>query len=368
MKELYLDANATTRVNNEVVKTISDCMLNNYGNPSSEHRLGDNSSKKVLESRSFIARTIGCKAQEIFFTSGATESNNWIFTGLAHLNPNKKKVLISSIEHSSINETANLFVNWGYNIVRIPVDKKGFVDLEFLKNNIDNETLFVSIIHGNNIFGTIQNLKKIGDICKKNNVLFHTDAAQTLGKVKILVHDWNIGLLSGSAHKLEGPKGVGFLYVREGTKFSPLIYGGGQEKGLRSGTENVPGIVGFSKALEISIKRDWNKIKQIRDYLIEELEKINCKIIGSKEERIPNNIFITIPNVNGEKLIYDLSGKGIYVSKGSACDSKKELEENSIKELGLSDKEIKSSIRISLPSYIKKKDIDYFLKMLKSLI
>lgn len=368
MKELYFDTNSTTAVDRQVVKVMNEVMIHNYGNPSSAHSLGDKASKLVLKSRTQISRAIGAKAHEVYFTSGTTESNNWVFSGLAHTNSNKKKILISSIEHPSIRETANLFKNWGYQIIEIPVNNEGFVDLNFIERNIDSQTLFVSVIHGNNIFGTVQDLKKIGDICKKKGTLFHTDAAQTLGKMKILVHDWNIDLLSASAHKISGPKGVGILYVREGVNFSPLIYGGGQEKGLRSGTENVAGIIGFEKAIEISIKTDWSLVSKIRDYLILQLEKVGGKIIGSLDKRLPNNIFVNFPNVDAERLLYDLSSKGIFVSMGSACDSKKEIEDSALKSIGLSSKEMNSSIRVSLPINVTKGEVNYFLKVLKGLI
>lgn len=367
MKELYFDASSTTAVDKEVVKAINDSMAKDYGNPSSTHALGDKASKSVIEARTKIAKAIGAKPYEIYFTSGTTESNNWVFSGLAHTTQ-KKKILISSIEHPSIRETANLFKNWGYNIIEIPVNNKGFVDLDFIEKNIDSETLFVSVMHANNIFGTIQDLKKIGDICKKKGTLFHTDAAQTLGKNKVLVHDWNIDLLSASAHKINGPKGVGILYIKDGVKVSPLIQGGGQERGLRSGTENVPGIVGFAKAIEIALKKDWNNVSKVRDYLITQLEKIGGKVIGPIEKRLTNNIFVTLPEVDAERLLYDLSSKGIYISIGSACDSKKEVEDHALKNIGLSSKEMKRSVRISLPYNVKKSDADYFLRILKSLI
>lgn len=369
MKELYFDANATTKVYPEVVKGMNEVMLHNFGNPSSTHALGDKASKLVLGARKNIAKSIGAKAHEIYFTSGTTESNNWVFSGLAHTHPDKKKILISSIEHPSIREAANLFKNWGYKIIEIPVDEDGFVDLYFIENNIDSSTLFVSVIHGNNIFGTVQNIKKIGDICKKKKVFFHTDVAQTFGKLEIFVHDWNIDLLSASAHKIGGPKGIGMLYVRDGIKFSPLIYGGGQEKGLRSGTENVAGIVGMSKAVEISNKRGWKNCERIRDYLVERLIEIDGAMIsGSMQCRVPNNIFVTLNGVDAERLLYDLSAKGIYVSIGSACDSKKEIEDHALRAIGLKTEEMKSSLRISLPVDVTKKDVDYFLRVLKELI
>jgi cysteine desulfurase len=368
MKTLYFDTNATTQVYPEVVKVMNEVMLSEYGNASSQHKMGDKAAKLVLESRTKIARNIGAKAHEIYFTSGTTESNNWIFSGLAHT-AIKKKILISSIEHPSIRETANLFKVWGYKIVEIPVNEDGLVNLKFIEDNIDSDTLFVSVMHGNNIFGTLQDLKKIGDICKKKGTLFHTDAAQTIGKCKILVHDWNIDLLSASAHKTGGPKGVGILYVKEGTKFSPLIQGGGQERGMRSGTENTPAIVGMSKALELSEKKGWKSCEEVRDYIIEKLiENEDILVRGSMESRLPNNIFFTIIGVDAEKLLYDLSNKGIYVSIGSACDSKKEIEDHALKSIGLSAKDMKSSLRVSLPIDVTKKDADYFLKVLNELI
>src|SRR3989344_294793 len=367
MRKLYFDNSATTKVYDEVIRIMNKCMTSDYGNPSSAHALGDNASKLVLESRTKIARSIGAKAHEIFFTSGTTESNNWVFCGLAYANPEKKKILISGIEHPSVREVGYHLKYLKYEVVEIPVDSDGFVDLDFIEKNIDSNTLVVSVIHGNNIFGTIQNLKKIGDICKNTKVLFHTDAAQTFGKMKILVHDWNVDLLSASAHKISGPNGVGFLYVRDGVKIAPLFYGGRQEKGLRSGTENVPGIVGFSKAVEISMKENWNKIRDIRDYLISELLKIGGKIVGSLAKRVPNNVFVTFSGVDCERLLYDLSSKGIYVSIGSACDSKKEIEDFSLKAIGLTAKEMKNSLRISLPVDVSRKDVKYFLSVLKEL-
>ncbi len=367
--KLYFDNSATNPVRKEVISAMNKVMLTDYGNPSSAHAVGDNASKLLLDSRTKLARVIGAKVHEIYFTSGTTESNNWVFSGLAHVNSNKKKILISNIEHPSIRETANLFKNWGYKLVEIPVSSEGFIDLNFLEKNIDSETLFVSVIHANNIFGTLQNLKKIGDICKSKGVLFHTDCAQSFGKMKILVHDWNIDLLSASAHKINGPKGVGLLYVRDGIKIAPLIYGGGQEKGLRSGTENVPGIVGFAKACELSLKNDWTRVSNIRDYLISKLEIIGGEIIGPVgKERLANNIFVSFNGLNGEDLMYKLSNKGIYLSTGSACDSKKEKEDSSLIAIGLNKEQIKSSIRISLPFDVLKKDVDYLVNVLRKFI
>lgn len=369
MKPLYFDTSATTPVYPEVVKAMNDIMLENYANPSSEHQKGSEAKKLINNARANVAKHLGAKASEIFFTSGTTESNNWIFSGLAHTIQNKKKILISSIEHPSISETANLFKNWGYQIVEIPVNEEGFVDLEFIEKNIDSNTLFVSVMHANNIFGTIQDIKKIGDICKRKGTLFHTDAAQSFGKIKILTYDWNVDLLSASAHKMGGPKGIGILYVREGVKFSPLIQGGGQERGMRSGTENTAGIIGLDKALEISSKTNWNKVELVRDYMIEKLYEMGWRLIGSKgKERLSTNICISMPYMDAQKLLYQLSAKGIYVSIGSACDSKKEMEDRALKAIKATNADINGSIRISLPYNVTKQDADYFIKVIKSLL
>ena len=369
MKELYFDNSATTRVHPEVMRVMNKVMLSDYGNPSSNHAVGDRASKNLIESRTKIARAIGAKVHELYFTSGTTESNNWILQGLDNAHPSKKKIIISSIEHSSIKETCLHLKSRGYTIIEIPVDSYGFIDINFLDRHIDSHTLVVSVMHVNNIFGTIQNLKKIGDLCKRKNVLFHTDCAQSFGKMKILVHDWNIDLLSASAHKICGPKGIGLLYVADGVKITPLIYGGWQEKGLRSGTENVCGVAGFAKACELSLKNDWEKVSKVRDYLIEELVELGGKVSGALGRyRLANNIFVTFPHMNAEEILYKLSEKKIYVSIGSACDSKKDKEDSALKALGLSVKEMKSSLRISLPFNVSKKDADYFIRILKSLL
>ncbi len=366
MKELYFDTSATTPVRMEVVREMNDAMLVDFGNPSSAHDLGNRALKLVDGARTKLARAIGARAHEIYFTSGTTESNNLAIQGLARAHPNKKKIIISSIEHPSIRETCGYLKNKGYKIVEIPVSKDGFIDLNFLENNIDKNTLIVSVIHANNIFGTLQNLKKIGDICRRKGTLFHTDCAQSFGKMKIVVHDWNIDLLSASAHKIGGPKGIGLIYVKDSVKLLPLIFGGGQENGLRSGTENVAGIVGFAKACELSLKNKWDKFAELRDVLIDNLIALGGKIYGAKgHDRLPNNIFVSFSGVDSETLMHRLSARGIYISTGSACDSKKAREDTALRAIGLSNQEMKSSIRISLPIDVMKKDIKYFVNILR---
>lgn len=369
MRTLYFDTAATTPVEPEALAVMAKVMRQAYGNPSSAHALGDVAAKAVLTARTTLARALGAKAHEIVFTSGTTESNNWVFEGLARAQPDKKKIIISSIEHPSVREVCVSMKRQGYELIEIPVDSKGFIDLLFLEKTIDRHTLVVSVIHAHNIFGTVQDLKKIGDICHKKGVLFHTDAAQSFGKLPIFVHDWHIDLLSASAHKIGGPKGVGLLYIHDGVNIAPLLRGGGQERGLRSGTENVAGIAGFAKAFEIMGKRNWKKISELRDKLIQGLENLSGTVIGARgTQRLDNNIFVQFSGANSESLMYKLSHKGIFVSVGSACDSKKEIEDAALRAIGLTKTEMRQSLRVSLPADVTEKDINYFVKALKNLL
>ena len=366
-KIIYLDNSATTPVFKEVSAEIKKYLTAEYGNPSSEHELGEKAKLVLNESRKKLALEIGAKPNEIIFTSGGTESNNLAIFGILKANPQKKKIIISCIEHSSIKKPALELKKHGYEIIEINVNKEGLLNLEELEKNIDEKTLLVSIIHCNNEIGVLQDLKKIGELCKKKNVLFHTDAVQSFGKEKINVHESKIDLLSASAHKIGGPKGVGFLFVREGINIKPLFYGGEQERGLRPGTENLPSIAGFAKALEIIKKYDFEKIRQLRDYFILELEKMGGKLNGSKEKRAWNNVNVSFP-FDAERAIIKLSQKGIYCSTKSACLSKQKEESHVLKSICLNKKEIQGSIRFGLFVNTKKIEIDCVLKEIKNLL
>ncbi|MDO8509086.1 MAG: cysteine desulfurase family protein [Nanoarchaeota archaeon] len=368
MKEIYLDSASTTPVSKEVIKEMNNIHLKEYGNASSQHALGEKAEKIVLESRKKIAQEINSKPYEIIFTSGTTESDNLAFFGLAKKHKTKRKILISSIEHSSIFEICDALSKEGYEIIEIPVDSKGFVDLGFIEKNVDKSTLIVSVIHANNEIGVVQDLEKIGKICKLKNVYFHSDCAQSFGKIKIDVKRDNISLLSAGAHKLNGPKGIGFLYLHSGIEIEPLIYGGGQERGLRGGTENVASIAGFAKSIEICHKLDGKKIKKLRDYFILELEKIDGKINGDRHKRLDNNISVSFSGIDGESLTAFLSHKGIYVSSGSACDSKKKNESRVLRAIGLDANYRKGTIRISLNRDISKKEIDFVVREIKQIV
>lgn len=368
IKEIYLDNASTTKVKPEVVREMNRFLLKDYGNPSSINAIGERAFEEINKVREKIAREIGCKTHEIIFTSGTTESNNFAIRNLVK-NEGKNKIILSVIEHPSISKSAEYLGKNGFEVKKIGVNKEGILNLKELEKEIDNKTFLVSVMHVNNVFGTIQDLKKIGEICKRKGALFHSDCAQSFGKLLIKVKDWNVDMISASAHKIGGPKGVGFLYIKEGTYISPLFYGGGQEKNLRSGTENVPGIIGFGKALEISKKVNWKKVSELRDYFILELIKLGGKINGPKQEnRIYNNIHVSFPNANAEELITKLSQKGIYVSAGSACDSKKQKEDLVLKAIGLTQKEIEGSIRISLNELVTLKDGVFVVKEIKRIL
>ncbi len=367
-KIIYLDVAATTQVYPSVVNEMSKILKENYGNPSSLHALGENASTIMNGAREKIAKEIACKPSEIIFTSGATESNNIAIQGAAKASK-RKKILISSIEHPSVSEVCNSLKTWGYEIVKIPVNNVGLADLKFIEKNIDKNTLLISVMHVNNEIGTKQDIASIGKICKEKGVLFHTDAVQSFGKLNIDVNKMNIDLLSASAHKIGGSKGIGFLYVRSGVHLIPLFYGGGQEGGIRSGTENVHAIAGFAKAIEIQKRVNKTKIKKLRDRLMDGLIKIGGKVNGDiREKRIYNNLNVSFPNVNGEQLVIYLSQKRIMCSTGSACSSKKQAESATLKAIGLTKKEIEGSIRFTLDERITHKDIDYVLKEVRNAV
>ncbi len=360
MKNIYLDNAATMPVYSEVVKEMEKTMIDNYGNPSSTHELGEKARIEIDNARKVIARELGGRAEEIIFTSGATESNNLAILGLAKANNGvKKKIIISSIEHSSVLEVCEALKAEGYEIVEIPVDKEGFVGLKRLEEEIDSKTLLVSVIHANNEIGVLQDLRKIGALCKRKGVLFHTDAVQSFGRERINVRDFGIDLLSASGHKIGGPKGIGFLFIRQGVDIKPIMYGGGQERWLRVGTENVPGIAGFAKALEITKKIDEEKVRKVRDYFMIELEKMGGKINGSREKRAAGNVHVSFSGLDADYAVIKLSQKGIMCSTGSACESKRKGEKRILKAIGLNEKEIAGSLRFGLREGTGKKDIDF---------
>ncbi|MEK6917679.1 MAG: cysteine desulfurase family protein [Nanoarchaeota archaeon] len=370
MKQIYLDNAATTKVDEKVLKGMLPYFSEKYGNASSIHTFGLEAKNALENSRRMIAKSINAKPSEIVFTSGGTESNNFAITGLTYANyPSKTHIITSKIEHDCVLNTCKYLEKHVAQVTYLGVDKEGFVNPKDAEKAITNKTFLVSIIHGNNEIGTVQNIEDIGKICKAKGVLFHTDACQSFTKVPIDVKKMNIDLMTMNSHKIHGPKGVGALYIREGIKIDPLLHGGGHERKMRSGTENVSGIVGFAKAVEIANQKDVKNMEGLRDYLIGKILRIpNTNLNGPKEKRLCNNINVSFNNIDGEVLGGYLENEGIYVSTGSACASHSQESSHVLKAIGLNPKQLAGSIRISISKYTTKEEIDYVIEKLTKIV
>lgn len=370
--KVYLDNAATTKVDEKVLKEMLPFFTKEYGNASSLHLKGSQAKNTLEKSRKKIANSINAQSKEIYFTSGGTESNNWAIKGLFWENfPKKNHIITTKIEHDCTLNACKWLEKQGAKITYLNVDNEGLINLEELTNAITEKTFLITIIHGNNEIGTIQDLEKIGKIAKENNILFHTDACQSYTKIPINVKKMNLDLATINSHKIHGPKGVGALYIKEGIKVSPLLHGGGHERKMRSGTENIPGIVGFAKASDLISSKELKNMSKLRDKLIKGiLEKIpDSKLNGaSNDNRLQNNINISFSNVEGEAIGGYLENKGIFVSTGSACMSNTLSSSHVLKAIGLTDLEQNSSIRMSLSKYTTEKEIDYVLKVLPEII
>jgi len=366
----YLDHASTTPVDPKVVKAMLPFFDSNFGNPDSLHSFGQISEKELIKQRIKFADTLNSKHGEIYFTSSATESNNLALKGLAMANKDKgNHIIVSEIEHDCIFESAKWLSQNGFEISLAPVDKFGQIKLDELEKLITKQTILISTIHANNEIGTLQNLKKIGQLCKQNKVYFHTDAAQSFGKIPIDVKKLNLDLLTASSHKMYGPKGVGLLYIKSGIKLAPLLHGGGQENGLRSSTTNLVGIVGFGKALDICREKSNLESKRqikLRDYLIKQiLTKVSgSHLNGHPKNRLANNINIRFDKIEGESISILLSEAGFAVSTGSACSSNKLEPSRILLATGLDHGQVHGAIRISIGRQTTKKDLDAFVKAL----
>ncbi len=370
MKTIYFDNAATTQVDERVLGEMSPYFNEKYGNASSVHFKGREAKDALERSRKTIAKAIGAKPNEIIFTSGGTESNNLAIKGLFYANyPQKNHIITTKIEHDCVLNSCKWLESQGAKVTYLNVDSEGFIDLKELEDSITDKTFLVSVIHGNNEIGTIQDLEAIGKICGKHNVLFHTDACQSFTKTLLDVKRQNLGLITLNAHKIHGPKGVGALYIREGIKIIPVSHGGGHEKNLRSGTENVSGIVGFAKAVEIANKKDVERMTKLRERIIEGVLKIpNTTLNGSRTRRLCNNINVSFNNIEGESIGGYLERDGICTSTGSACASHSLETSHVLKAIGKSPLEANSSIRISISKYTTEEEIDYFLENLKKVV
>lgn len=370
----YFDHAATTRVKEEVLREMIPYFNMQYGNASSIYSIARQSKRAIEDARQKVANAINSKVKEIYFTSCGTESDNLALKGVAYSNMQKgKHIITSKIEHPAILESCKTLEKQGFSITYLNVDEEGFISLEELEKSIRPDTILISIMFANNEIGTIEPVKQIGEIAKKYQIIFHTDCVQAIGNAKIDVNEMNIDLLSMSAHKFYGPKGVGALYVREGIQFDRIQDGGHQEKNKRSGTENVAGIVGLGKAIEIADKNldeHIKKLTDLRDYYLSQLkEKIpNCKINGSIEKRLPGNANVSFPNVDGEELLLKLDEKGICASTGSACSSGSSNPSHVLVAIGLDKEFANGALRITLGDDNTKEDIDFLVEQLLKII
>ena len=364
--EIYLDNSATTMPYEEVIEAMGSTMRNYYGNPSSAHSLGFKAEQKLREIRVNISKSINASSEEIIFTSGGSESNNFLIKGFAKPGSH---IITTKIEHSSVKNTFKALECLGIEVTYIDVDDSGRIDIEKLKGSITKDTQIVSIMHVNSEIGVIQDIELIGKLIKEKSsrAKFHVDAVQSYGKFHIDVKKCNIDLLSTSAHKIHGPRGIGFAYIRKGLLPNCLISGGGQERNLRSGTENVAGIVGFGIAAEIMYKNregNFNKVLEIKKYLIEKLSVLEDVIINSKLEDhfTPYILSVSFKGIKGEVLLHSLEEKGIYVSTGSACASNSPSKSSeALKALGRNIEEQEGTIRFSFSEFNNVEEIDYVI-------
>lgn len=365
---VYLDNNATTKVDKEVLSAIQPYLNENFGNPSSLYGFGKDVKKAIKNARKMLAKLLNCNADEIVFTSGASESNVTAIMSAIHNNPNKKHIITTKVEHSSILETMKSLENQGYKVTYLNVDEYGRLDLNELQNSISEDVCLISVMLANNELGNIYPIKKIGEIAKEHNILFHCDAVQAVGKIPVDVKDLNVDTLSLSGHKLHALKGVGALYVKNGVNLNSLVFGH-QESGRRGGTENVVGIVSLGKAVELLLENNFEHveyIKNLRDYFEKKIQTQidGVKVYGDPANRISNTSLIAFKNVDALELMFMLESQGIYVSTGSACNSESAKPSDVLVACKANLKEF-SPIRVSLSKYTIMEDIDYLVECLK---
>jgi cysteine desulfurase len=377
MKRIYLDNASTTPIDPKVLGVMLPYLTEKYGNPSSIHYEGRVAKKAIEESRERIAKIVGVKKDGIIFTSGGTESDNLAVLGIARANKEKgKHIIVSAIEHKAVLDSCKKLEKEGFEITYLNVDKNGIVSLESLKKSISRDTILVSIMYANNEIGTIQPIKEIAKIIKESkisNPIFHTDACQAVGALPININDLNVDVLTISSSKIYGPKGIGCLCLKDNYKIEPIIFGGGQERGIRSGTENTAYILGFAEALFISEKKrlsESKRLTKLRDYFIENLIKKITKIIinGGRTKRLPNNINLSLHGVEGESLVLMLDENGISASTGSACSANDLKPSHVISALGGDAELAHSSVRFTLGRYSTKKDINYVVSVLSKIV
>ena len=374
--EIYLDNSATTRCFDEVAALITKIMCEDYGNPSSMHRKGVQAEGYLRYAKEVIAKNIKVNEKEIFFTSGGTESDNLAIRGCAYANCRGGRHLITTqIEHPAVLQTMRNLEEEGFRVTYLPVDEKGCIRLEDLQRAITGETILVSIMHTNNEIGSLQPIAEAGALIKKMNprILFHVDAVQGYGKFKIYPKRMNIDLLSVSGHKIHGPKGVGFLYINDKVKIKPILFGGGQQGGLRSGTDNVPGIAGMAKAIELvyaGLDDEVERLYQIKEAFVNGVRKIEGVTVNGHCDRngAPHIVSVSVEGVRSEVLLHALEDKEIYVSAGSACSAHKPQPSATLQAIGLGKELLGSTIRFSFSMFTTMEEVDYTLKVMYDII
>lgn len=372
--KVYLDNASTTRLDDRVLAKMKPYFSEKYGNASSIHSLGQGAFIELQKAREMIAKLIGGQAESIIFTSGASEANNLIIKGVALANQSKgNKIIVSNIEHPCVRESAHELARAGFKIEFAEVNSEGIVTSEALEKVIDKKTILVSIMTVNNEIGTINNISALAKVAHKYGAYFHTDAVQAVPYLMLNIEKMGIDLLSLSAHKFYGPKGVGLAYIAKSVKVKPLIIGGGQENGLRAGTYNIPGIMGMAYALQLAYQertKYLKKVKILRDYLWQKLKKeiSGLEINGSKSKRVPANLNVMFGSIEGEAMLIDLSHKGVCVSTGSACSATDLRASYVLKAIGLNKNYLNSNIRFTLGRFNTKAEIDYTVKCLKDTV
>ncbi len=371
---MYLDNSATTQVSEEVFEEMKPYFMEEFGNPSTLYKIGRESKKALDLARQRVADAINAKPDEIIFTSGGSESDNLAIKGIAFKFLNQgKHIITTEIEHPAVKDTLKFLESFDFKVTYLPVYENGIIKIEDLKEAITPETVLITIMHGNNEIGTIQPIEEIGKIAREKGIIFHTDAVQTFGKIEVDVEKLNVDLLSLSSHKINGPKGVGAIYIKKGVRLVPLIHGGGQERGIRSGTENVPGIVGFGKACELAasqLDEHYEKLASIRDELIEKVLTTipEAYLNGDEEKRLPNVVNFRFKAIEGESLILLLDAKGYQASTGSACSSNKLEASPVLTSLGLDPVDVHGSLRVSLAPESDEFDVDEFVATIQEAV
>lgn len=371
---IYLDNAATTKVADSVVDAMLPYFKEYYGNASSIYQLGAKSKEALDESREYIAGTIGAKTNEIYFTAGGSESDNWAIKATADAYAQKgKHIITSAIEHHAVLHTCEYLEKHGYEVTYVGVDENGVIKLDELKAAIRPDTILISVMFANNEIGTIQPIKEIGEIAKEHDILFHTDAVQAYAQVPINVDEMHIDMLSASGHKLNGPKGIGFLYIRKGIKIRSFVHGGQQERGRRAGTENIPGIVGLAAAAKRSfsmLEEKMQKEIELRDYLISRIEAEipYCRLNGDRKKRLPNNVNFSFQFIEGESMLILLDSKGIAASSGSACTSGSLDPSHVLLAIGLPHEIAHGSLRLTLSEENTKEEMDYVVEQLTAIL